>query len=217
MNFPRLRLAVLSVLVAAFTSAAPIALAQAPLPGRETTADSVSAFALSEKMPVDRTSWSARCRTACATTSVRTRNPADPHRTAARREGGLRAGGCRPARAGPLRRAHGVRRHTPFSAAGASPSSWPSLGLGIGPDANAATSYDDTHYTLRVPGDSPEVLDRALLVLEDWGASRHIRSGRHRARARHRLVGMAAATGRRGAHAGQDPQRPARGIALRRP
>src|SRR5690242_12808626 len=43
-----------------------------------------------------------------------------------------------------------------------------SLGLGIGPDANAATSYDETQYTLRVPTDVPGVLDRALLVLEDW-------------------------------------------------
>jgi zinc protease len=43
-----------------------------------------------------------------------------------------------------------------------------SLGLGIGPDANAETSYDDTQYTLRIPTDWPEVLDRALLVLEDW-------------------------------------------------
>jgi len=43
-----------------------------------------------------------------------------------------------------------------------------SLGLSIGADANAATSYDDTQYTLRVPTDSPGVLDRALLVLEDW-------------------------------------------------
>src|SRR5215471_2835140 len=43
-----------------------------------------------------------------------------------------------------------------------------SLGLGIGPDANAETSYDDTQYTLRIPTDRPEVLDRALLVLEDW-------------------------------------------------
>jgi zinc protease len=43
-----------------------------------------------------------------------------------------------------------------------------SLGLGIGPDANAATSYDDTQYTLRIPTDQPGVLDRALLVLEDW-------------------------------------------------
>src|SRR5436190_9820858 len=43
-----------------------------------------------------------------------------------------------------------------------------SLGLGIGPDANAGTSYDDTQYTLRIPTDRPDVLDRALLVLEDW-------------------------------------------------
>ncbi|HUR34817.1 MAG TPA: insulinase family protein [Vicinamibacterales bacterium] len=43
-----------------------------------------------------------------------------------------------------------------------------SLGLSIGPDANAATSFDDTQYTLRVPTDVPGVLDRALLVLEDW-------------------------------------------------
>jgi len=48
-----------------------------------------------------------------------------------------------------------------------------SLGQGIGPDVNARTSYDDTQYTLRVPTDVPGVLDRALLVLEDWaqGAS----------------------------------------------
>src|SRR4029077_1685258 len=43
-----------------------------------------------------------------------------------------------------------------------------SLGLSIGPDANAETSYDDTQYTLRVPTDVPGVLDRALLILEDW-------------------------------------------------
>src|SRR4029077_6811550 len=42
------------------------------------------------------------------------------------------------------------------------------LGLSIGPDANAATSYDSTQYTLRVPRDVPAVIDRALLVLEDW-------------------------------------------------
>jgi len=42
------------------------------------------------------------------------------------------------------------------------------LGLSIGADANAATSYDDTQYTLRVPTDTAGVLDRALLILEDW-------------------------------------------------
>src|SRR5262245_4946578 len=43
-----------------------------------------------------------------------------------------------------------------------------SLGLNIGADANASTSYDETQYTLRVPTDVPGVLDRALLILEDW-------------------------------------------------
>jgi zinc protease len=43
-----------------------------------------------------------------------------------------------------------------------------SLGLGLGADANAETSYDDTQYTLRIPTDQPDVLDSAMLVLEDW-------------------------------------------------
>ena len=55
-----------------------------------------------------------------------------------------------------------------------------SLGLSIGADANAATSYDDTQYTLRVPTDVPGVLDRALLILEDWAQGAIVRSERHR-------------------------------------
>ncbi|MCU1384471.1 MAG: ptrA 2 [Acidobacteria bacterium] len=43
-----------------------------------------------------------------------------------------------------------------------------SIGLSIGSDANAVTSFDDTQYTLRVPTDRPGVLDTALTVLEDW-------------------------------------------------
>src|SRR5262245_10392832 len=43
-----------------------------------------------------------------------------------------------------------------------------SLGLSIGADANAETSFDDTQYTLRVPTDVPGALDRALQVLADW-------------------------------------------------
>src|SRR5262249_55549503 len=39
------------------------------------------------------------------------------------------------------------------------------LGMSLGPDANAATSYDDTQYSLRVPTDVPGVLDRSLLIL----------------------------------------------------
>ncbi len=43
-----------------------------------------------------------------------------------------------------------------------------SLGLSIGGDANAQTSFDDTQYMLRVPTDVPGVLDTAMTVLEDW-------------------------------------------------
>ena len=43
-----------------------------------------------------------------------------------------------------------------------------SLGLNIGSDANAETSFDDTQYSLKVPTGRPGVLDQALTVLEDW-------------------------------------------------
>jgi len=43
-----------------------------------------------------------------------------------------------------------------------------SIGLNIGSDANAVTSFDDTQYSLRVPTERPDILDRALTVLEDW-------------------------------------------------
>ena len=43
-----------------------------------------------------------------------------------------------------------------------------SIGLSIGSDANAVTSFDDTQYSLRVPTDRPDILDQALTVLEDW-------------------------------------------------
>src|SRR5215813_12240742 len=43
-----------------------------------------------------------------------------------------------------------------------------SIGLSIGSDANAVTSFDDTQYSLRVPTDRPGILDTALTVLEDW-------------------------------------------------
>src|SRR5438045_2703906 len=43
-----------------------------------------------------------------------------------------------------------------------------SLGMRFGPDLNAYTSFDETVYMLQVPTDKPEVMDKALLVLEDW-------------------------------------------------
>jgi zinc protease len=43
-----------------------------------------------------------------------------------------------------------------------------SLGMRFGADINAYTSFDETVYILTVPTDKPEMMDRALLILEDW-------------------------------------------------
>src|SRR5688572_6859528 len=43
-----------------------------------------------------------------------------------------------------------------------------SIGMRFGPSVNAFTSFDETVYQLQIPTDKPEVIDRALLVLEDW-------------------------------------------------
>jgi zinc protease len=43
-----------------------------------------------------------------------------------------------------------------------------SIGMRFGPSVNAFTSFDETVYMLQVPTATPEVLDRALLILEDW-------------------------------------------------
>src|SRR5437870_712055 len=140
--------------------------AQTPT-GRETTAESVASYALSQLMPVD------------------------PEVLVGGLPNGLRfyvrANG-RPARQAELRLvvkagsaledpdqvglAHFVE-HMQFEGTRHFPQQGisdflASLGLSIGADANAATSYDETQYTLRVPTDVPGVLDRALLVLEDW-------------------------------------------------
>ena len=151
---------------ALFLAVAASALAQTP-PGRETSAASVASYALSDKMPVD------------------------PEAVVGTLPNGLKyyvRANPRPARRAELRLvvkagsvledddqrglAHFVE-HMEFEGTTHFPRQTiidflASLGLGIGPDANAATSYDDTQYTLRVPTDVPNVLDRALLVLEDW-------------------------------------------------
>src|SRR3954469_6529175 len=164
MSIPRLRLAVFAAVLAA---AGPLTSAQTALPGRETSAESVASYALSQKMP------------------------ADPEAVIGTLPNGLRyyvRANAKPAHRAELRLvvkagsvledddqqgvAHFVE-HMEFEGTRHFPRQsiveyLSALGLSIGPDANAATSYDDTQYTLRVPTDVPGVLDRALLVLEDW-------------------------------------------------
>jgi len=172
MTFLRLRVAVFSLFAGVLAAAGPAAWAQTAPAGRETSAASVADYGLSQQMPVD------------------------PEVTVGTLPNGLRyyvrANG-KPARRAELRLvvkagsvledddqqglAHFVE-HMEFEGTEHFPRQTlvdflSSLGVSIGPDANAATSYDDTQYTLRVPTDVPGALDHALLVLQDWaqGAS----------------------------------------------
>ena len=43
-----------------------------------------------------------------------------------------------------------------------------SLGMRFGAHVNAHTGFDETVYELQIPTNSPTVIDRALLILEDW-------------------------------------------------
>ncbi len=43
-----------------------------------------------------------------------------------------------------------------------------SVGMRFGADLNAYTSFDETVYMLQIPTDKTEVIDKALLILEDW-------------------------------------------------
>jgi zinc protease len=46
-----------------------------------------------------------------------------------------------------------------------------SLGMRFGAHVNAHTSFDETVYELQVPTDNPTVMDRSLLIMEDWARS----------------------------------------------
>jgi zinc protease len=146
--------------------AAPYISAQAPA-GRETSAASVASYTLSQDMPVD------------------------PEVLVGMLPNGLRyyvRPNAKPAREAELRLvvkagsvlededqrglAHFVE-HMQFEGSRHFPGQslqkfLGSLGLNLGEDANAETSFDDTQYTLRVPTNVPGALDTALTVLEDW-------------------------------------------------
>ena len=164
MIFSRLRTAVLFV---SFTTVAVGLTAQTVPPGQETSASSVLTYGLSQQMPVD------------------------PEVVVGTLPNGLKyyvRANAKPAHRAELRLvvkagsvleddnqkgvAHFVE-HVEFEGTRHFPGRGisdflASLGLSLGADANAATGFDDTQYTLRVPTDVPGVLDRALLVLEDW-------------------------------------------------
>ena len=43
-----------------------------------------------------------------------------------------------------------------------------SIGMRLGPDVNAYTSFDETVYMLQVPTDNPEHISTAFQIMEDW-------------------------------------------------
>ncbi len=43
-----------------------------------------------------------------------------------------------------------------------------SFGMRFGADVNASTSFDETMYFLRIPTDTPRIVDAAFQILEDW-------------------------------------------------
>jgi zinc protease len=44
-----------------------------------------------------------------------------------------------------------------------------SIGMKLGPDINASTSFDRTVYMIQVPTDSMQTVQKAFRILEDWG------------------------------------------------
>lgn len=45
------------------------------------------------------------------------------------------------------------------------------IGMQFGPDLNAYTSFDETVYMLQVPTDKKDILEKGLLILQDWGSN----------------------------------------------
>ncbi|MDR2054232.1 MAG: insulinase family protein [Treponema sp.] len=44
------------------------------------------------------------------------------------------------------------------------------LGMELGPEVNAYTSFDETVYRLEIPADNPEALSTSLTVISDWAS-----------------------------------------------
>src|SRR4051812_37231221 len=169
MKSVRLRNAALRVFAVLLATVIPVVSAQTPPPGRETSAASVASYSLSQQMPVD------------------------PEVLVGGLPNGLRfyvRPNGKPARQAELRLvvkagsvledddqrglAHFVE-HMQFEGTTHFPGQGinnflGSLGLSLGADANAATSFDEKQYTIRVPTEVRGALDRAMTILEDGGA-----------------------------------------------
>src|SRR5262245_190990 len=141
--------------------------AQGPQPGRETSAAAVSQYKLTEKMPLDPEAVVGKLPNGL-TYYVRP-NPKPSKRVELRLV--VKAGSALEDD-DQQGLAH-FTEHMLFEGTKHFPGQGisdflTSMGLSIGADGNAATGFDETEYSLGVPTDVSGVLDRALLVLEDW-------------------------------------------------
>ena len=213
MTFSRARLALVLVVAGSLAGGA-VLWAQAPPPGPR---DVRGVGRLLCPLAADAGGSGSRRRHAAerpALLRAREREARPPGRAAARRQGRFGARRRRPAGAGALRRTHGVRRHPPLSAA-----EHRRLPVVARPEHRSGRERGDelrrhAIHAARADRRARRARSRAARA-RGLGAGRHVRSERHRPRARHRPVGMAAAPRRGRAHAGQDPARAARRIALR--
>ena len=140
---------------------------------------------------------------------------ARPRRAPAGRQRGIDSRRRRSARAGSLRRAHGLQRHAPLPEAGVI-AFLQSMGVRFGAHINANTSFDQTVYQLQIPTDNASVIDRSLLIMEDWA---HAVSFDPREIEKERgviLEEWRRRSGRRRPDAGRAASRPAQGLPLRR-
>jgi zinc protease len=170
MTSPRFRPALAGLLAVTLLAGAPMLSAQAPAPSRDASAASVASFRLTDLMPVDPEA-------ALGTLPNGLRYYVRPNQRPANRVElrlVVKAGSVLED-ADQLGLAHFVE-HMQFEGTRNFPGQGinqflASLGLGIGADANASTSYDETQYSLRLPADAPDVLDRGLAVLRDWAGA----------------------------------------------
>ena len=91
-----------------------------------------------------------------------------------------------------------------------------STGMHFGAHINANTSFDQTVYELQIPTDSPAVIDKSMLILEDWATAVSFDAGGDRQGTRRHPRGVARRPRRLGAHARRAAAGPAQGFPLRR-
>ncbi len=91
-----------------------------------------------------------------------------------------------------------------------------STGMHFGAHINANTSFDQTVYQLQIPTDSPAVIDKSMLILEDWATAVSFDAAEIDKERGVILEEWRVGLGAVGAHARRAAAGPAQGLPLRR-